>query len=415
MSLAAAGTYTVDATNPLGSVTSAPAILTVFTPAHLITQQPMSQGVNIGATATFTVVAAGSGPLQYQWRKNGTDLAGATQSTLSLPNAQATSAGVYSVLVTSGTDAEISAPATLTVSSPVRTCLRRHVHFGRIRHHGPGTSGGGLVDPSDAAHYKVIDAATPSPAQTLRSYLESADRLVIEVRTDVDLGVLNNQTRRPLINPELIASGIGTIRVGSNKTLFSDRGATLRHVTLNLDGSQNVIIRNLKFRGLWEWDDATQGAYDLQGWDFIALTNGARNVWIDHCDFAKVYDGQIDIVRGSDLVTVSWNRVTGDLGTEVVDQIGYLEGLYQANPADPRIAYYRSLGSRSRGGQRRHGPGQDRPRGQRRQPQAPSRAPGSTYLSPRCLHSSPARRACVSATRLRSLRGRRHATGTQTQ
>src|SRR6185436_9035775 len=83
--------------------------------------------------------------------------------------------------------------------------------------------------------------------------------------------------------------------------------------------------------------------YDLQGWDFIALTNAARNVWVDHCDLGKAYDGQLDIVRGSDLVTVSWNRLVGDLGTEVVDQVNYLESLYQANPNDPRITYYRTL------------------------------------------------------------------------
>src|SRR5499426_1324525 len=128
----------------------------------------------------------------------------------------------------------------------------------------------------------------------------------------------------------------------SNKTLFSDRGATLRHGTLNIDGSHNIIIRNLKFLGLWEWDDSTGGNYDLQGWDFIALTNGASNVWIDHCDFAKVYDGQVDIVRGSDLVTVSYCRFTGDLGDEAANQINYLESLYRANPADSRIRYYRS-------------------------------------------------------------------------
>jgi pectate lyase len=190
----------------------------------------------------------------------------------------------------------------------------------------------------------VIDSSTPDPAQTLQTWLQSPDPLVIELRTDVDLGALNNQnqSRRPLINPELIASNLGVIRVASNKTLFSDRGATIRHGTLNINGTQNIIIRNLKFRGLWEWDDATQGAYDLQGWDFIEISGG-RNVWIDHCDFAKSYDGQVDVVRGADLVTLSFNRFTGDLETEVTNQINYLESLYQANPDDSRISYYRSL------------------------------------------------------------------------
>ena len=345
--LGSAGSYTVVVTNTSGSVTSNPATLTVFTRGNLIDQQPQSQVVNIGDTATLTVVANASGAINYQWRKNGADIPGATGSTLTIANVQPTDTGIYTVLVSVLTEATVSAPAALTVTSPTTQLppLATFVleGFATLGQGGQGTTGGGLVDPSDTAHYKVIDSSTPNPAQTLRTYLESSDPLVIELRTDIDLGALNNQTRRPLINPELIASNLGSIRIASNKTLFSDRGATLRHGTLNIDGAQNIIIRNLKFRGLWEWDDATQGAYDLQGWDFIALTNGARNVWIDHCDFAKVYDGQVDIVRGSDLVTVSFSRFTGDLGTEVADQINYLESLYQANPNDSRINYYRSL------------------------------------------------------------------------
>ncbi|HKQ75856.1 MAG TPA: pectinesterase family protein [Blastocatellia bacterium] len=342
--LNSAGSYSVVVSNTTGSVTSNSATLTVFTRGNLIAQQPQSQVVNLGQTATFAVVANGAGAFNYQWRKNSADIAGATDSTLTLPNVEPTDTGVYTVLVSSGTEATLSAPAILAVTSSA-TQLPPLATFAieGFAIMGQGTTGGGLVDPSDAARYKVIDSSTPNPAQTLQGYLQSPDPLVIELRVDVDLGALNNQNRRPLINPELIASNLGTIRVASNKTLFSDRGATLRHGTLNIDGAQNIILRNLKFRGLWEWDDSTQGAYDLQGWDFIALTNGARNVWIDHCDFAKVYDGQIDIVRGSDLVTVSHCRFTGDLGDEVVKQVNHLESLYQSSPADPRISYYASL------------------------------------------------------------------------
>jgi pectate lyase len=210
---------------------------------------------------------------------------------------------------------------------------------------GAGTSGGGRPEPGDVARYKVIDAATPSPARALQGHLEGEQPVVVELRTDVDLGALDNHGNPPLMSPELIRSRVGTIRVGSNKTLFSVRGATLRHGTFDLDGSRNVILRNLRFRGLWEWDEATRGEYDRQGWDFVVL-RGARNVWIDHCDFGKAYDGPLDIVRGSDLVTVSWTRFAGDLDGEVERQVAHLEALYQADPADVRIAHYRALRDR---------------------------------------------------------------------
>ena len=48
-------------------------------------------------------------------------------------------------------------------------------------------------------------------------------------------------------------------------------------------------------------------------------------------------------MRDSDLVTVSWSPLQWRPGTEAADQINYLESLFQANPADPRIAYYRTL------------------------------------------------------------------------
>jgi pectate lyase/pectin methylesterase-like acyl-CoA thioesterase len=342
--LTSAGSYTVVITNSAGSITSSAATLTVFAPASLITQQPQSQVVNIGDTASFTVTASAAGPISYQWRKNGTDIPGATAPTLTLPGVQPTDTGVYSVFVTSGTQAALSSPAILTVTSPATQLPPlRTFNMEGFATLGHGTTGGGGIDPSDTTHYKVIDASTPNPAQALQTYLQSSDPMVVEVRTDIDLGPLNNHSNPPLINPELIASGIGSIRVASNKTVFSDRGSTLTHGSLNIDGSQNIIIRNLRFRRLWEWDDATQGNYDLQNWDFITLTNGAHNIWIDHCDIGKVYDGQTDIIRGSDLVTVSYCRYNGDLDNEVVTQINYLESLYQANPADSRISYYASL------------------------------------------------------------------------
>src|SRR6202008_3245763 len=74
--------FTVVVTNSAGTVTSLAATLTV-NPAPVaptITTQPASQTVTAGQTATFAVVAAGTAPLSYQWRKNGVAIPGATSS-----------------------------------------------------------------------------------------------------------------------------------------------------------------------------------------------------------------------------------------------------------------------------------------------------------------------------------------------
>ena len=42
------------------------------------TTQPTAQTLTAGATATFTVAAAGTAPLSYQWQKAGVDIPGAT-------------------------------------------------------------------------------------------------------------------------------------------------------------------------------------------------------------------------------------------------------------------------------------------------------------------------------------------------
>ncbi|MEU8228330.1 right-handed parallel beta-helix repeat-containing protein [Actinoplanes sp. NPDC048967] len=87
----------------------------------------------------------------------------------------------------------------------------------------------------------------------------------------------------------------GMLRVRSNKTIIGNAGATIAGCGLNINGDRNVIIRNITFR---DWND-----------DAINVQTSATNIWVDHNTFTNGYDGAVDIKRGSDFVTVSWNRV----------------------------------------------------------------------------------------------------------
>lgn len=117
VTLADAGVYTVRVANSAGSVISSNAVLSVVTSDSppLLTTYPQSQTVTAGASVTLTAAAQGTGPLSYQWKFNGSNLAGATLPSLILDNVQAANAGSYKVSVTNNAGSETSPPAALTV------------------------------------------------------------------------------------------------------------------------------------------------------------------------------------------------------------------------------------------------------------------------------------------------------------
>src|ERR1700674_3822717 len=114
-------TFAVVVSNTAGTVTSAAATLTVnaVPVAPTITTQPANQTVTAGQTATFTVVAAGTAPLSYQWQKNGANIAGATSASYTTPVTATTDSGsTFRVVVTNTAGTVTSAAATLTVNPP---------------------------------------------------------------------------------------------------------------------------------------------------------------------------------------------------------------------------------------------------------------------------------------------------------
>ena len=83
-----------------------------------ITVQPASQSANAGATLTLGVAATGTPAPAYQWKKDGADIAGATQNTLVLSNLTAASAGSYTVVVSNTAGIVTSDAAVLTINPP---------------------------------------------------------------------------------------------------------------------------------------------------------------------------------------------------------------------------------------------------------------------------------------------------------
>lgn len=121
---------------------------------------------------------------------------------------------------------------------------------------------------------------TVSNLQDFARYAASNDPYVIRVR-----GII------PLSGMVPVGSNTTVVGVGANSG-FTGGGLQLKRV-------RNVIIRNLKLS--FSRDDLIQ-IYESQ------------NVWVDHNELwndrnhhKDYYDGLLDITRGSDYITVSWN------------------------------------------------------------------------------------------------------------
>jgi uncharacterized delta-60 repeat protein len=112
------GTYAVLVSNAVGAVLSGPARLGLLGQPPVITVAPSNLTVVAGAEAKFLVEAIGALPLLYQWRRQGTNLPGATNATLIIANAQAGDSAFYSVEVTNSAGAVVSTSASLVVLYP---------------------------------------------------------------------------------------------------------------------------------------------------------------------------------------------------------------------------------------------------------------------------------------------------------
>ncbi|MFM1768866.1 MAG: hypothetical protein RJA22_1395 [Verrucomicrobiota bacterium] len=115
-----AGSYTVVVSNALGTVTSAPAVLTVNAVPPTITGEPPERVEPChGDPVTLTVIAQGTEPLLYQWYRDGQALTNATNATLSFP-AEAAQAGTYYAEVSNDLGSIASADALVEVTDGPR-------------------------------------------------------------------------------------------------------------------------------------------------------------------------------------------------------------------------------------------------------------------------------------------------------
>lgn len=112
-----AGTYSVVVRNSEGESVSATELTVRPAAAPVILNAPRTAVAQVGQQVTFSVVASGSYPRTYQWRKDGANLSSGTQALLTLPAVTTADAGAYSVTITNSIGSVTSASASLTVNA----------------------------------------------------------------------------------------------------------------------------------------------------------------------------------------------------------------------------------------------------------------------------------------------------------
>ncbi|MEX2429287.1 MAG: immunoglobulin domain-containing protein [Bacteroidales bacterium] len=123
------GLYSVTVAGTCDPATSADAELAVDDNI-VITSQPANETICEGLTATFNVVHTGTGPVTYQWRKNGFaltdggDISGATTDELQITNAQTAYEGNYDVIITGHCSTLGSNTASLSVDDDVEIIVQ---------------------------------------------------------------------------------------------------------------------------------------------------------------------------------------------------------------------------------------------------------------------------------------------------
>lgn len=115
--VAQSGFYSVRVSNKYGSSLSQNALLTVVEPP-LIVEQTEDIETDLGKSISLNVSVYGTEPLFYQWFKDGTPLAGETNSALFITNVDYIHAGIYRVLISNIAATVFSDPIKLTIELP---------------------------------------------------------------------------------------------------------------------------------------------------------------------------------------------------------------------------------------------------------------------------------------------------------
>lgn len=144
-----------------------------------------------GRPVTLSVIAGGSGPLSYQWLRNGVAVDGQTSATLSFPSSLASQSGSYTVRVTDGNGATVTSNAAAVSIMPsgdgrydplmTRTGISSSTSHGRLH----ALPDGSVLGIQDGRHLFKIGpdgdniAQRSLPTACNIQFIDSQNRLIV--------------------------------------------------------------------------------------------------------------------------------------------------------------------------------------------------------------------------------------------
>ncbi|MCC6216745.1 MAG: hypothetical protein IT376_17935 [Polyangiaceae bacterium] len=167
-----------------------------------------------------------------------------------------------------------------------------------------GTGGGGSGGASGGGTIRITDPV-PGFASvaggTTGGGTDLGEAVTVETMSALQSAASGSGRRIILVEPGTYS---GTLSPGSNKTILGKGPGVVIRGSVNVSGVSNVILRNVAVRGL------PCGSYDecRNGDDAVYIGNDAHHVWLDHLDLSDGQDGNCDMTKGADYVSVSWTR-----------------------------------------------------------------------------------------------------------
>jgi hypothetical protein len=272
--------------------------------AVVITTQPVSETVPIDRAATFTAVATGTAPLNYQWSENGVEIAGATSASYTTPTiALSDSGSTFQVTVKNASSSATSNAATLTAGArapalgDLRYLLWQQVPAlndgagggvlgvveESVSNALPGPLGLGMVNvdgcswsytfiplPSSMTGYSTYYQEDFTPYETYTSYLQSAATSNVVI-TSMDL------------EPACGALGVSWVQTQAGGFDYRIEAVPPSQIqaTVAADGAESRIVTAVTF------DDSLG--------DAILVSHGWQG------DTTTVYEAQTDVVAPADV------------------------------------------------------------------------------------------------------------------